>query len=131
MKNKYPFTNKNFSNFNLYYPRVFSRPYNKFFDNKYFEITHSYFKTKKFDKNNKVKILHPEYGHGLLNQSNFELYILSNKNESMNNSRNSSFSKGSDDEVNIFNLGTILESLERNKTFMSDDSSFKKHKKIY
>ena len=127
MKNKYPFTNKNFSNCNLYYPRVFSRPYNKFFDNKFFKITHSYFKTEKFEKNNKEKILHLEYGHGLLKQSNFDLYILSNKNESMNDSRNSSFSKGSDDDVNIFNLGTILESLERNKTFMPDDSSFKKH----
>ena len=82
MKNKYPFTLKNFSNNDLYYPRVFYKPYHKFFENKYFPITHPYFDNQKYDKTNKEKIMHLEYGHGLLNQFNFELYSITNKNKS-------------------------------------------------
>ena len=102
MKNKYPCIIKNFSNNSLYYPRMFLRPYKKFFDNKYFSISHSYFKEDLYNKENdyKDKILHLEYGHGLLNQPNFSLFKSINKEDLShnNNGNNSSDDDGDDND---------------------------------
>ena len=121
MKNKFPFTIKNFFNSESYYPRIFYKPYTKFFENKYFSISHPYFNNEKYEQKNKEKIMHFEYGHGLLNQTNFDLYNLYNKNktEEMNESMSSSFSRGSDDE-NIFSFESIFsENVDKNKSQMS------------
>ena len=103
MKNKFPYVVKNFSNNSFYYPRVFYRPYTKFFENKYFPISHSYFKNE-INNNNNYKIFNLKYGHGLLNQNNFKLFRLSNNtNEDYSNimdeSINSNKSNGSVDKI--------------------------------
>ena len=102
MKNNYPFTIKNFSNNSTYFPRVFYRPYTKFFDDKYFSISHNYFKKESDNKNKEEKVFHLEYGHGLLNQSNFNLFNLFYNNEDysyiLNESINSN-SSNSDEEI--------------------------------
>ena len=107
MKNKYPFIIKNFSNNNSYFPRMFFRPYSKLFENKYFSVSHSYFDNKLYEKSNKERILHLEYGHGLLNQTNFNLFDISNNNEDyssiMNESTNSNSSDSSEDKYEIRN----------------------------
>ena len=121
MKNNCPFISKNFSNNHLYYPKLFFRPYSKFFDGKYFHVTHKYFDKEKYDKKNTEKIMHLEYGHGLLNQNNFDLYNISYKNEIKNNSREDSFNEETDDDLNIFNLRKFFENLEKNKANFSDD----------
>ena len=126
MKNKYSFIIKNFSNNQSYYPRLFFRPYHKLFDNKYFKITHSYFNNEKYDKKNNEKIMHLEYGHGLLNQSNFDLYNISDKNEKMNKYICNSFNGGNDDEFNVFNLGKLLEKYEDNYSLLSRETFFQK-----
>ena len=105
MKNNYPSIIKNFSNNSLYYPRMFYRPYTKFFESKYFSISHSYFKNQINDIKNNYKIFNLKYGHGLLNQPNFNLYRLSNNlnddySSIMDESINSSFSNGSQDKIN-------------------------------
>ena len=118
MKNNFPFTSKNFSNNNSYYPRIFFKPYRKFFENKYFSISHPYFKNEQYNKSNREKIMHLEYGHGLLNQPTFDIYSVSNRNKSeeMNESMSSSFSKGSEDE-NLSNLESLIsENVNQNKS---------------
>ena len=119
MKNKYPFTIKNFSNNELYYPKVFFKPYTKFFENEFFPLTHSYFLNKKFDKINKEKILHLENGHGLLNQSNFDLYNLSHGNIN-NDIINESKEKFDDNNSEMF-----FEKIENNKTPFTDGTFVK------
>ena len=124
MKNKYPCVIKNFSNNSLYYPRMFLRPYTKFFDNKYFSISHSYFKEDLYnkEKDSKDKILHLEYGHGLLNQNNFSLFKQINKEElSLNSNDNNS----SDDDDNDND-----DKDEINKNDFEDDE-FENNLKIY
>ena len=121
MKNKYPFYTKNFSNNHLYYPKLFSRPYSKFFEDKYFDIAHGYFNKEKYDKNNKEKIMHLEYGHGLLNQPNFDLYDSSYKNEMKNNWREGNFRNESEEDLNIFNIRDFFENLEKKKQSFSDN----------
>ena len=103
MKNKYPYVVKNYTNNSYYYPRVFYRPYTKFFENKYFPISHSYFE-KEINNNHDYKIFNLKYGHGLLNQYNFKLFRISNDtNEDywniMDVSLNSSLSNGSGDKI--------------------------------
>ena len=71
MSLQFPSTIKNYSNWDIYYPRIFLRPDKHFFDNKYFKVGHSYFKN-----NNKINKPHFEFGHGLLNQSNFNLFEI-------------------------------------------------------
>ena len=118
MKNNFPFTIKNFSNNNSYYPRIFFKPYRKFFENQYFSISHPYFKNRQYNKTNKERVMHLEYGHGLLNQPNFNIYTLSNRNkcEDMDESMSSSFSKGSEDE-NLPNLESLIsENMNKNKS---------------
>ena len=121
MKNKFPFTSKNFSNNNSYYPRIFYKPYRKFFDNQYFKVSHSYFNNKQYNKTNKEKIMHLEFGHGLLNQPSFNLYALSKRNkcEEMNESMRSSFNKESNDE-NLSNFESLFsENINKNKSKIS------------
>ena len=91
MKNKYPSTVKNFSNNILYYPRIFFRPFSKFFDDKYFPISHNYFEEELYLKTKEEKIFHLEYGHGLLNQTNFDLFKLSDNNEDISKKINLSY----------------------------------------
>ena len=69
----FPSTIKNYSNSEIYYPRIFLRPDKNFFNNKYFVIGHKYFKKK-------LEINKPnfEYGHGLLNQKSFDLFQINN-----------------------------------------------------
>ena len=126
MKNNFPFIVKNFSNYDSYYPKVFYRPYKNFFNDKYFSISHPYFNSQKYDKSVKEKKMHLEYGHGLLNQSNFDLYTVSMKNESDLKDANmsSNLSKESDDD-NIFNLESTLENI-LNKKSLDDDNSDKR-----
>mgnify|MGYP002623512048 CR=1 FL=1 len=118
MKNKYPFTVKNFSNNNSYFPRMFYRPYSKLFEHKYFSISHSYFDNKLYEESNKERILHLEYGHGLLNQTNFNLFEVSYNNEDysfiMNESTMSNSSNSSDDNYKIRNSVNNEENMEDN-----------------
>ena len=102
MKLNYPSILKNFSNCNNYYPRLFIRPDQYFFNNKNLSKSHEYLKiyieNKKNKKENKIinnnseiynhivneeknKIMHLEYGHGLLNQNNFNLFTAGNIKE--------------------------------------------------
>ena len=74
----YPTIIKNFSNFVLYYPRIFLRPDYKFFENKYFEVSHNYFNKNEYT-DDKFKKLSLTYGHNLLNQKDFELFSISNE----------------------------------------------------
>ena len=129
MKNQYPFITKNFSNYINFYPKVFYRPYHKLFENKYFKISHPYFKNEIFDKSNEEKKMHLEFGHGLLNQSNFELYTKANNNEEINEDTNSCLSKERNNDINIFNLESILDSLQNEiKPYIyHDDSSINKN----
>ena len=127
MKNKYPFTTKNFNNYHSYYPRVFFRPYHKLFKDKNFGVTHSYFKKDEYDKTNNEKVLHLEYGHGLLNQPNFDLFTLSKKGESTNVISCSSFGNENEEEINIFNLGTIVENVEKNNMLWFSETLFPKN----
>jgi len=122
MKNKYPCVIKNFSNNSLYYPRMFLRPYTKIFDNKYFSISHSYFKEDLYNKENdkKGKILHLEYGHGLLNQPNFSLFKSINKQDLSHNSNDNNSSD--DDGDNKYDIN--------NKNDYEDDE-FENNLKLY
>ena len=122
MKNNYPCVIKNFSNSSLYYPRMFLRPYTKFFENKYFSISHKYFKKDLYNKgnDNKEKILHLEYGHGLLNQPNFSLY-KSNNNEDLSHNKNDNNS--SDDD------GNDIDEINNKKDYGDDE--FENNLKIY
>ena len=102
MKLNYPSILKNFSNCNNYYPRLFIRPDQYFFYNKNLNKSHEYLKiyieNKKNKKENKIinnnseifnhiineeknQIMHLEYGHGLLNQNNFNLFTAGNIKE--------------------------------------------------
>ena len=128
MKNKYPFIIKNFSNYDSYYPRIFYKPYNKFFDNKYFNISHSYFNNEKYNKTNKEKIMHFEYGHGLLNQTNLDLYTISNKDEPKdeNINNNDKKNKGNNEISNSDNCDTIFEKIENNMTPLTDGTFARK-----
>ena len=72
----YPTIIKNYSNFVLFYPRIILRPDYKFFDNKYFEVSHNYFNKNEFT-DDKFKKLSLKYGHNLLNQKDFELFSIS------------------------------------------------------
>ena len=75
MSLKYPSTIKNYSNWDIYYPRIFLRPDKHFFNNEFYEVGHDFFKAFT-NKNNKPNF---EYGHGLLNQTNFELFDINNE----------------------------------------------------
>lgn len=127
MKNKYPFIVKNFSNNNAYFPRMFFRPYTKLYENKYFSVSHCYFDNKLYEKTNKERILHLEYGHGLLNQTNFDLFDVSNNNEDysfiMNESAMSNSSDSSEDNYEKRNT-VNNEDLENNlKIFENKDQN--------
>ena len=86
MSLKFPSTMKNYSNCDVYNPRIFLRPDKHFFENKFFLVGHKYFKEYKNINNPNF-----EYGHGLLNQESFELFEINNdkkennKNEEKNN----------------------------------------------
>jgi hypothetical protein len=81
---KFPSTMKNFSNSDLYYPRIFLRPDKKFFKNQFFKVGHEYF--HEYKNINKPNF---DYGHGLLYQDNFELFeIISDKKEKRKKSIN-------------------------------------------
>ena len=105
MRNKCPYTVKNFSNHVLYYPKIFYRPFTKFFENKYFSISHKYFHNKYINECEEKKF-NLQYGHGLLNQPNFNLYKISNNEEILNimdTSLNSTLSNGSGDKIEFQN----------------------------
>ena len=119
MKNKYPYKVKNFSNHTCYFPRMFFRPNTKFFENKYLSVSHQYFNNELYDSNNEEKILHLEYGHGLLNQPNFDLFSVSNN-------------------INEENSGVINKSINSNGSGEKFDSSspisneeYEEKKKLY
>jgi hypothetical protein len=76
MKNNYPSIIKNFSNNSLYYPRMFYRPYTKFFESKYFSISNI-----RCSSSYKYDIIKVEYNIGiydddkkLIYPSDFSLY---------------------------------------------------------
>ena len=99
MKINYPSILKNFSNCNNYYPRLFIRPDSTFFENKNLYKSHEYLKINnnkesKIEEKNKdkdiynyiineedIKKMNLEYGHGLLNQNNFNLFSVGNTKE--------------------------------------------------
>ena len=103
MKIKYPSILKNFSNCNNYYPRLFIRPDITFFQNENLYKSHEYLKIDKNNKNKKDeksnkndidiynyimseeenKVMHLEYGHGLLNQADFNLFSAGNIKEKL------------------------------------------------
>ena len=106
MKINYPSILKNFSNCNNYYPRLIIRPDNAFFKNSHLYQSHQYLNikndnTKKKEENEDKKanedkdifnyiiseeenrIMHLEYGHGLLNQSNYNLFSAGNIKENL------------------------------------------------
>ena len=128
MKNKYPFIIKNFSNNELYYPRIFYKPYIKFFENKYYSISHSYFDTEKYDKVHNNNILHLEHGHGLLNQNNFDLFNLTNKTDELSygGSFYSDINKENSRKNSNYNSESLLENFENNLTAFTDGTFIKK-----
>ena len=91
----YPSILKNFSNCTNYFPRLILRPDLKFFQNKNLYISHNYLKIgeQKDDSNNTIfkqilneennKVMHFEYGHGLLKQDNFNLFTVQNTKENI------------------------------------------------
>ena len=101
MKINYPSALKNFSNCINYYPRLIIRPEPTFFANPNLHKSHEYLKLNTNNKKNKKdekiinyseifkhiineeenKIMHLEYSHGLLNQSNFNLFSAGNTKE--------------------------------------------------
>ena len=122
MKNKCPYTIKNFSNHSLYYPRLFYRPYTKFFENKYISVSHEYFKNSIINNKNEDKIFHLEYGHGLLNQTNFNLFKL-------NNNSNEDYSNKIDESLNCNLYKSSEEKIEGKKTFSNEE--FENKLKLY
>ena len=137
MKNKYPFTIKNFSNNISYFPRMFYRPYSKLFENQYFPVSHCYFDNKLYEKTHEERFFHLEYGHGLLNQANFNLYEVSNNNEDysliMNESTMSNSSSSDEDKYEIRNSVNnidlednlkIFENIIQNKSNQPNNSNF-------
>ena len=123
-KTKYPLIIKNFSNNELYLPRMIYNPYHKFFENKFLRITHPYFENEKYDKTNEEKIMHLEYGHGFLNQDNLDLFSFSEKNE-LNEEKN--INKEETNEINTDdNSDKIFEKIENNMTPFTDDTFNKK-----
>ena len=148
MKNKYPYTIKNFSNHTYYYPRMIFRPYKKFFDDKYFSISHKYFKDKLKEYKNDEKIFHLEYGHGLLNQYNLDLFTLSHNNKAYSNimdiNLTSNLRKKSDDINEEFSKTTkiiknsefeeimgLYENKIKNKEIKSFHDTLRKHNPIF
>jgi len=99
MSLNFPSTLKNYSNWNIYYPRLFFRPSKHFFNDQFFKVGHSYFcKNIKNDARDGIPIF--DYGHGLLNQKNFELFEIQNNNDKID------MDKENDDINNInINLG--------------------------
>ena len=84
MSISFPSIIKNFSNWDLYYPRIFLKPNKHFFEDEFYQVGHFYF-SEKITNNISKPIF--DYGHGLLNQKNFELFELRNINfekENMN-----------------------------------------------
>jgi len=77
MSLNFPSTLKNYSNWNLYYPRLFFRPNKHFFNDEFYEVGHSYF-CENIKKNVRDGMPIFDYGHGLLNQKNFELFEIQN-----------------------------------------------------
>ena len=77
MSINFPSTIKNYSNCDLYYPRIFLRPNKHFFNDEFYQVGHFYFKENITNNINKPIF---EYGHGLLNQKNYELFELRNNN---------------------------------------------------
>jgi len=71
----FPSVIKNFSNSDLYYPRIFLKPNKHFFEDEFYKVGHFYFIENISNNINKPIF---EYGHGLLNQNNFELFELKN-----------------------------------------------------
>ena len=53
MSLKFPSTIKNYSNCELYYPKIFLRPDKHFFHNKFYNVGHSYFKNSNINNKNK------------------------------------------------------------------------------
>ena len=89
MSLKFPSTIKNYSNCDIYNPRIFLRPDKHFFNNQFFQVGHKYF--HEYKNINKPNF---EYGHGLLNQESFELFEINNdKNE---NNKDEEENKNSD-----------------------------------
>ena len=121
MKNKCPFTIKNFSNHSLYYPRLFYRPYTKFFENKYLSVSHEYFKEGIINDKDE-KIFHLEYGHGLLNQTNFNLFKL-------NINDDEDYSNKYDESSNIRLYNSNGEKIESKNTFNNEE--FENKLKLY
>ena len=121
MKNKCPFTIKNFSNHSLYYPRLFYRPYTKFFENKYLSVSHEYFKEGIINDKDE-KIFHLEYGHGLLNQTNFNLFKL-------NINDDEDYSNKYDESSNIRLNNSNGEKIESKNTFNNEE--FENKLKLY
>ena len=81
MSLNYPSTMKNFFNEKTYYPRIFLRPDKNFFDDFFFKISHDYcekLNPKLFISNNNKPNFN--YGHGLLNQKDFELFTVEKYN---------------------------------------------------
>ena len=82
MSISFPSTIKNFSNCDLYYPRIFLKPNKHFFGDEFYQVGHFYFNENIIKNINKPIF---EYGHGLLNQKNFELFELRNNNNEKEN----------------------------------------------
>ena len=82
MSISFPSTIKNYSNCDLYYPRIFLKPNKHFFKDEFYQVGHFYFSENITNNINKPIF---EYGHGLLNQKNFELFELRNKNSEKEN----------------------------------------------
>ena len=96
MKLNYPSVIKNFSNCINYFPRMILKPDSKFFNHRYLFKSHDYLKCgENIEDNNiynyitseeNIKIMHFEYGHGLLNLDSFNLFTTSNTKENFSDS---------------------------------------------
>ena len=94
MSLNFPSTLKNYSNWNIYYPRLFFRPNKHFFNDQFYKVGHSYF-CENIKKNARNGMPIFDYGHGLLNQKNFELF------EIQNNNYNDEINEGNNNNYNI------------------------------
>ena len=99
MSLNFPSTLKNYSNWKKFLPRLFFRPNKHFFNDQFYKVGHSYFYA---NIKNEIRDSTPifDYGHGLLNQKNFELFEIHNDSNENENDNDEGNNKGNN-KINI------------------------------